>query len=195
MTRIERTFLQNQLVSRQRCWRAGRWYHRECAVLDVRDLVLQFRALEIVGHMAVLARLVAAGEGAVQPLEVGRLLELRLNLMALVVVDGEHDRVARSAQFCLSDLSSKYRVYSHRVYHWHPNYIVANFHVGIAGGIGAIDFVSWPNQKLAGEGGRIVQVGVAYMMANRARDTVARQGGIFRVGIIQLIPREQRKRS
>src|SRR5579864_4552966 len=121
MTRIECTVLENQLVIRQRCLHTNLWYPGECAVLDVGDLELQLRALEIIWHMAVLAWLL--NKGAVEPLEVGGLLEVGLgnamlnDLIAVGVIDREHDRVARGAQFCFPDLSSKYRYYSHRVFH------------------------------------------------------------------------------
>src|SRR5271167_1027506 len=100
MTPILRTCLENQLVERQTCRCADLWYHRERAVLDVGDLVRQLSALEIVGHMAVLARLVVCvSEDAVEPLEVSGLLKIGANLPAFGVIDGEHDRVARGAQF------------------------------------------------------------------------------------------------
>src|SRR5580704_4695572 len=156
MTRIGCTALENQLVSRQRCLYTNLWYPGECAVLDVGDLELQLRALEIIGHMTVLARLIS--EGAVEPLEVGGLLEIGLDLIAFGVIDWEHDRVARGAQCRLPDLSSKYRNYSYRVFHRLRNYIVADLHVGIDGGIRTIEYVGRADAKLPSIGRGIVQV-------------------------------------
>src|ERR1700722_6576710 len=100
MTPVLRTCLENQLFQRQTCRSANLWYHRKRAVLDVGDLVRQLRALEIVGHMAVLARsVVCVSEGAVEPLEVCGLLKVGADLPAFGVIDREHDRVARGAQF------------------------------------------------------------------------------------------------
>ena len=99
MTREEFSVLENQLVIRQRRLCSNLWNPGECAVLDVGDLERQRLAVEIIVHMAVLARLVLASELAVEPLEVGGLLEISPDLPAFGVIDGEHDRMARGAKF------------------------------------------------------------------------------------------------
>src|SRR5262249_15886158 len=180
MTRVLRAGLQNQLVIGHRCLWALNWNARKCAVLDIGDLELELRALEIVRHMAVLAlfrgRLT---ERAVEPFEVGGLLEIGLgiavfirNLIAGGVVHREHDCVAGRAQLRLLNMGSKYRYYSHRVFHRAGNYIVADLRVAIAGGIRTKDLVGWADVELTGISGRINQVLVGNVMANRARDPV-----------------------
>ena len=89
-------------------------------------------------------------------------------------------------------LSSKYRYYSHRVYHRLRNYIVADLHVAIAGGIRTIDYVGRAGDKLPRISRGIVQVFVGHVMANRARDPVTRQRSVRRGGILQLIAGEIR---
>src|SRR5258708_33102508 len=107
MTRIEFSVLENQLVIRQRCLGSNLWNSGEAAVLDVGDLERELGAFVVIGHMAVLAGLVFASERAVEPLEVGSLLERGRDLIATRVVNRQDDRGARRARLCAIDLSSK----------------------------------------------------------------------------------------